>query len=336
MKHIKKINEFLLEGISEGLTIKEVCDGVLSGSIKVNMEGHNDLEYNENAQVKKHKEYFTKVLEHIKRIIDRPKSINIQELYLEEMQMKFNPGQSLSLLLSLPERYCWGCNGRLMPILKSYNEVSFISTDKYYDLTRGIPGKPSKDSIDVKDIPECELVKENIKDRIVTEINLPTGDLVITNFFREKEIYDAPGYSGDINSLLGRINLAKYLANMDIGYGQMGNMSLEVWKKTDGTEVLFTGSYNYDEETDIEGEYEYDGFKHLGNISLSVWRWMCADLVTLKKHNEKLPKLLEDDSVEDDYRDFILAKVKPGKWTIEHYYDVEERKDGIYTRLYIK
>jgi hypothetical protein len=40
-----------------------------------------------------------------KSAIDRPKSKNPQELYLEEMQMKFNPGQSLSLLLSLPERY---------------------------------------------------------------------------------------------------------------------------------------------------------------------------------------------------------------------------------------
>jgi hypothetical protein len=77
--------------------------------------------------------------------------------------------------------------------------------NKYYDLI----DKSSKDHIDVKDIQECELVKENIKDRIVTEINLPTGDLVITNFFREKEIY-IQGY-GDINSLLGRINLGKYL-----------------------------------------------------------------------------------------------------------------------------
>jgi hypothetical protein len=67
------------------------------------------------------------------------------------MQMKFNPGQSLSLLLSLPERY-W-CNDRLIPILKSYNEVSFISMNKYYDLI----DKSSKDHIDVKDIPECEL-----------------------------------------------------------------------------------------------------------------------------------------------------------------------------------
>jgi hypothetical protein len=51
------------------------------------------------------------------------------------------------------------------------------------------------------------------------------------------------GYNGDINSLLGRINLGKYLANS--GHGQMGNMSLEVWKKTDGTEVYFTNSYKY-------------------------------------------------------------------------------------------
>jgi hypothetical protein len=334
MKHIKKINEFLLEGISEGLTIKEVCDGVLSGSVKVNMEGHNDLEYNENAQLKKHKEYFTKVLEHIKRGIDRPKSSSLQELYLEEMQTKFNPGQSLSLLLSLPERYCWGCNDRLIPILKSYNEVSFISMNKYYDLI----DKSSKDHIDVKDIPECELVKENIKDRIVTEINLPTGELVIANFFREKEIYDTPGYSGDINSLLGRINLAKYLANMEIGYGQMGNMSLEVWKKTDGTEVLFTNSYKYDEVSNSDSQYEYDGFNHLGSISLSVWRWMCADMSILKKHNEKIPELSEEGYTDDDdYEDLILAKVKAGKWIIEHYYDVDEdREDGIYTRLYIK
>jgi hypothetical protein len=62
------------------------------------------------------------------------------------MQMKFNPGQSLSLLLSLPERYCWGCNDLYR--LKSYNEVSFISMNKYYDLI----DKSSKDHIDVKDI----------------------------------------------------------------------------------------------------------------------------------------------------------------------------------------
>jgi hypothetical protein len=34
MKHIKR-NEFILEGISEVLQLKEVCDGVLSGSIKL-------------------------------------------------------------------------------------------------------------------------------------------------------------------------------------------------------------------------------------------------------------------------------------------------------------
>jgi hypothetical protein len=71
------------------------------------------------------------------------------------MQMKFNPGQSLSLLLSLPERYCWGMID-LYRFLKSYNEVSFISMNKYYDLI----DKSSKDHIDVKDIPECELIKK--------------------------------------------------------------------------------------------------------------------------------------------------------------------------------
>lgn len=337
MKHINKRNDFITEDLKEeGLTIKEICDGVISGKLKVDNKGHNDLEFNDTTQDKKNKEYFTKVLDHLKKVIDRPKSDRMQEIYLQDIEQKFEPGQSLNMLISLPEKYCWGCDDRLIPILKSYNEVSFVSMMKYFKIC---DTKPTKDDslIDVKDIPECELGTKNIKDKIVTEINLPTGDLVIANFFREKEIYDTPNGSGaNINCLLGRIELAEYLEKLDVGYGQMGNMSIEVWKKLDGSEVLFTGSYNYDEETDTEGEYVYDGFKHLGNISLSVWRWMCADLVTLKKHNEKLPKLLEDDCVEDDYRDFILAKVKPGKWVIEHYYDIEERKDGIYTKLYLK
>jgi hypothetical protein len=47
-----------------------------------------------------------------------------------------------------------------------------------------------------------------------------------------------------------------------------GYMSLEVWKKTDGTEVLFTNSYKYDEVSNSDSQYEYDGFNHLGSISL--------------------------------------------------------------------
>jgi hypothetical protein len=41
---------------------------------------------------------------------------------------------------------------------------------------------------------------------------------------------------------------------------------LEVWKKTDGTEVLFTNSYKYDEVSNSD-QYEYDGFNHLGSKS---------------------------------------------------------------------
>jgi hypothetical protein len=36
----------------------------------------------------------------------------------------------------------------------------------------------------LKIFQNVSLVKENIKDRIVTEINLPTGDLVIVSFVK--------------------------------------------------------------------------------------------------------------------------------------------------------
>jgi hypothetical protein len=40
----------------------------------------------------------------------------------------------------------------------------------------------------LKIFQNVSLVKENIKDRIVTEINLPTGDLVIANFFVKRNL----------------------------------------------------------------------------------------------------------------------------------------------------
>jgi hypothetical protein len=54
----------------------------------------------------------------------------------------------------------------------------------------------------------------------------------------------------------------------------MGNMSLEVWKKTDGTEVYFTNSYKYGWSFYSDSQYEYDGFNP-GSVLKSMFiRWM--------------------------------------------------------------
>jgi hypothetical protein len=58
--------------------------------------------------------------------------------------MKFNPGQSIIITI-LTRKILLGMY-ELIRFLKSYNEVSFISMNKYYDLI----DKSSKDLIDVK------------------------------------------------------------------------------------------------------------------------------------------------------------------------------------------
>jgi len=222
MKHIKNRDNFINENITNGLTIHEICNGVISGKIKVDMKGHNRLGHEITG-----KEYFTKALIEINNYMSRPRKKEMQEYYEGSIKNEFVPGENLNSLISLHELYCWDCDKRLIPILKSYNEVSFIDLSDYFT----IAGPFTKDGlkpIDPNKIPKCELDKD-ITDRIITEINLPSGDLVIANFFKEKEIYDVPNGDSSINSLLGRIKLAEYLSKLDVGYGQMGNIFLSIY-----------------------------------------------------------------------------------------------------------
>ena len=118
----------------------------------------------------------------------------------------------------------------------------------------------------------------------------------------------------------------------------MGNMSLNVFLKEDGTEIILGREHGYDEVKDREFTVKHKGFKNIGNISLSMWRWMCADKEVLSQRNISLPKLKKNSTIEHDYRNYTLAKVKPGKWIIEHYYDLHKRNDAdiIFSRLYLK
>ena len=106
----------------------------------------------------------------------------------------------------------------------------------------------------------------------------------------------------------------------------------------DGTEIIIGSDYHYDRETDEEESIEHEGFTNLGDISLSVWRWQCADIETLKKYDEELPEWKDDFQIEVDYKDMVMANVKPGKWDIEHYFDLQSDKEmkGVYSRLKLK
>jgi len=343
MKYMKKYKD-ILESNQVGLTIYQIVDGLKNGSIKISSKKHNLVTFDHNQS--KADDYFKKeIIERLESAIERyEKSAKTHE--------KESFREYCKILLERPYEYgeyidaggvvsvnCWDCggSGELYVILTYANTLSFMSSKEYWDNAEKTPKKYEyrpKES----DINDCELSKFNITDKMVAEIDVPTGDLIVTNFFKKKELYEEKTEKyRSINSIIGRYSLMQELASRNVGYGQMGNMSVDVYKKDDGTEIIIGDAYGYDEERG-EFEYEFDGFTKLGHISLSVWRWMCADKKVLDDHNEVIPDDLTPDSeTEMDYKDYVWVKVKPGKWVIEHYYDIQgDRKDGIYSKLYLK
>ncbi len=330
MKYIKKFDKAILESNSnfEGLTFQEITDSVKNGTIKINPNGHNSITFTSdkpmhfNSNIDSNK-YFTDLIIRMNKdgidIYERNKNKKDADVYEKIRDRKFKVGERLSASMFGDTCTCHDCDDRLFPYLQDENTIAFISLDDI-EKANVRNGNKYTDKILLDDISPCKASTLDINDKLVAEINVPSGELVICNNFKTKEIYEMEEFNS-INAIIGRYELMQYLAKKDIGYGQMGNMSIDVYLKNDGTEVIFANSY--DEESDTEREYP--GYKHLGDISFGVWRWMCADKKTLNKYNEKPSK------------DSIITNVKPGKWVIEHYYDVVgDRSDGIYTKLYLK
>ncbi len=132
-----------------------------------------------------------------------------------------------------------------------------------------------------------------------------------------------------LNSILGRKNTTQFLAeNNKVGYGQMGNMSIGIY--TNDEEIIICDSsldeieemYDYEENAE-----EYDkltsylkekNFKYKGEISLSVWRWECADYDRVK--DSQKVKGREANS-KQYYSDVIHFPIKGTSVYGEHYYD---------------
>lgn len=235
------------------------------------------------------------------------------------------------------EFYCFNCGAHLNIVPIDENTITLIEWKVFHDKQEK-SGLKYDYRITDSEIPTCSSKELCDSKKMVAEIQVPSGQLVFTNFFKKDEIYDKPKEIVSINAVQGRYELMQYLAGKNIGYGQMGNMSVTVFVKETGDEIIISNDYGYSEE---KGEYEvtYDGFINCGNISLSVWRWMCGDVQILNKHKEKLPKNLKPNkSVEHDYKDYILTEVQKGTWVIEHYFDfmTDEDNNLVYSKLYLK
>jgi len=323
MKYIKPIDT---NKPFEGYTLKEIVAKLKNGSLKINHNKHNDLSFSSDKQSfhsgRDINKYLIDYLEgmyndDVKYMNRKDRSTDLDKFYKEIANKKFLVGNQIISIFNLGRCECMDCGSTLKAYVQDENTIGFLPID--YVMKNG-----NMTDIDSTKVKECEITKLNIKDKLVAEVNVESGELVFVNFFKNDAMNDQTD-DDSINDLLGRYNLMQYLAKNDIVYCQMSNMSVDVFSKDDGTEIIVGESDYYNEETDEEDKREFPGFKYMGYIGCDVWRWMCADKKVLEKYGEEIPKRS------------ITVKVTPGTWIIEHYYDViGDRPDGIYSKMYLK
>lgn len=158
-------------------------------------------------------------------------------------------------------------------------------------------------------------------------IQVPTGKLLFANFFREFEDYDDEEENKAwrfLNFFAGRVRIMGHLAEQNVGYGQYGNTSVGIYISPDRKRIVVLecelerlDDY-YDEPEKSSPIYKEgmkligDGYKHLGDISLGVWRVMFADRSILEAANHQ--------EISDEM-DYVDADVVPGTWNVTHYFD---------------
>lgn len=155
------------------------------------------------------------------------------------------------------------------------------------------------------------------------ELNFPTGKVAINNIFKHptehKYLFNVPASKEYIDeysleSVLGRFNKQNYIAqNFNVGYGQMSNMSFDVFISSDKKRLVFAEEpFEDSDELNLETEAWNEKFEaeftKVGHICCDVWHWECADEQVLKDNGYK------------GGRD-VLVDVVPGKYQVTHFFD---------------
>lgn len=152
---------------------------------------------------------------------------------------------------------------------------------------------------------------------------------VFENFFNYSEDYPEnephKKYSNEysLGTHFGQINISKIHASRNVAFGQMGNTSIEVYVNNNKDEILVVEEkYIWDED---QGEFaaedllEEVGYKKVGSIGLTVWRWMAGNKSDLEKYEYSSPKYNKryDNPVE-------VKDIKHGIWEVTHFFGTND------------
>lgn len=264
------------------------------------------------------------IISHFRELLDE-KDDNIAqevgEMFFSKQIEFYKPitcgiGQNMGL-------YCFHCGKYLFMVMTDNKHLTFIEAGEYRNTLRNTPHNERDKIINPAHYSDCAC-KDLIRQRKLTaDIDVPTGKLVFANYFKPDEIYTNPEHQNEkeysLNATLGRYNLMQHLAKKNVGYAQMSNMSVNLYVKNDGTEIIVGPQYKYDEENQ-ELKVVYEGFTYAGEINCGVWCWQCADKQLLDKYEDPFPTFCDEP-------EYIEIPVKSGKWHIEHYFEFSSKED---------
>lgn len=282
------------------LNIEQIRDGLLAGTISMDLAGHRSHG----------EEYLRKnLIERLSRLIEycyEKRDERRQDWFDFEMRL-LAAGEHIGLCGI--ETYCFECGRELPYTLKDVNTLTLGLTYQQEDNHETDNTCPMKDK----------------GKSFSFEIEVRSGKLVFVNYFDDRRTDDQGNKTEifepedryekfSLNCAMGRMNLTKHYAEQhNIAYAQMGNMSICIFmnKTRDGIIIGDT------ERRSIKNH------KPVGRISLSVWRWMAADLAVLEKHGI----VLDEDSV--------VLDVANGVYKVTNYYEFFESysESPIYSTL---
>ena len=293
------------------MSAAQLLEGLKAGTITVDALGHTVTEH-----------LLPEIEEHLELAIDILEGVTAKDLPDSVSAQLYDPKHP-SYFFGRISIYCEHCGKRLVPYLRDDTTISFIKQERKDDTVDFVQEKP------------CELA---VLTPTKTEINVPSGQLVFQNFFDIKTpdgVKNHQKYS--LNHIKGCINTAKYFAKSDVGYGQVGNTSVDIYLRKDGKAIKIVESLcqiteweAYEDTPPAEDIQEAAAdllvnYDELGNISLDMWRWMCAD------------KTIADTIKHPSSVDIVECDVETGTWEITHYSDtVGNKHDFIVAELELK
>jgi hypothetical protein len=288
-------------------TLEEIHAKVKSNEIKVEYNGHypNDFKYMLDREIENYKRDLDS--KDVKRIADAK----------YHLSSKTRVGQFLRGGYS-SSCQCFACDERLVYVLMDENTITAASEEFRFD---SLDSKKFSNEY----IKHCEGEKLMKSKFLTAEIQAPTGKIVFQNYFNNEEIYELPKQERynppTINCIMGRNKLMQYLAAKNVGYGQMGNMGITIY--ANNTEIIITEESFEGPNKKMRHYLKNNGYSKIGEISLRVWRWMCADVSVLKQYNEEATGIIID--------------MQPGTYVIEHYAHALLKKDlPIWSRIKLK